>query len=643
MSAIAGIYNINKEPVIDQGNNLMTSLRKYPADDIQTWNQSNIYLGCLAQWITPESIGEVLPYYDSESKTCITADAFLDNREELFEKLQVSKDKRQIMPDSQLILLSYLKWGEESPKYLIGDFAYMIWDERKQQLFGARDFSGSRTLYYYHNTSNFAFCTTIEPLLNLHYITKQLNEEWLAEFLAVTTVVDTVDTSFTPYQGIYQVPPSHSIGVKDNKVSINRYCYVTGGEKLKCKTNDEYVEAFQDVFREAVKSRLRTFRGVGSYLSGGLDSGAVVSYAARNLQRKKLHTFSYIPPRDFEDYTPKYLLPNETPFITSTVEHVEGVNPHYLDFEGRNPYSEIDDFLSLNEMPYKFFENSFWIKGIFEKAHEEGLGVLLSGGRGNLSISWGSALDYYSLLLKGLHWGRLIRELNQYSQNVGGARLRRLPIIARVAFPFIDKLAPYNKPYYVPKLINQDFAKKTGVFTKLRNHDMDENGWYSTKNIFEHRIKHFEEVFHWNATNTLATKLSLRYSVWKRDPTNDIRVIRLCLSIPEDQYVQNGMDRALIRRATKNYLPDTVRLNQRYKGVQGADWVHRMKRDWHFFLKEASQLIKDERMLEFLDEGALRLALLKAEKGALPKFATDTDIRTLMRSIILYRFLKQIN
>ena len=55
------------------------------------------------------------------------------------------------------------------------------------------------------------------------------------------------------------------------------------------------------------------------------------------------------------------------------------------------------------EMPYKFFENSFWLKGMFEKAHEEGIGVLLNGDRGNFTISWGSALDYYAILLKRLN------------------------------------------------------------------------------------------------------------------------------------------------------------------------------------------------------------------------------------------------
>ena len=63
------------------------------------------------------------------------------------------------MTDNQLILLAYIKWGEDTPKYLIGDFAFMIWDEGKQEFFGARDFSGSRTLYYYFSDQKFAFCT----------------------------------------------------------------------------------------------------------------------------------------------------------------------------------------------------------------------------------------------------------------------------------------------------------------------------------------------------------------------------------------------------------------------------------------------------------------------------------------------------
>jgi asparagine synthase (glutamine-hydrolysing) len=644
MSAIAGIYHTNKEPISNENSiGMMKVLQKYPADDIQVWHKENIFLGCHAQWITPESIGEQLPYYDHERKLAITVDAIVDNREDLFEQLQVDRRLRKTMPDSQLILRAYYKWGEESPKYLIGDFAFMIWDEKKRQLFGARDFSGTRTLYYYLKQQRFAFCTTIEPLLSLPYIDKQLNEQWLAEYLAVAGMIDAVDASITPYTSIYQVPPSHSILVTGDKIKLTRYCTVTSEEQLKLKSNEEYVEAFQEVFQKAVTCRLRTHQKVGAQLSGGLDSGAVVSFAAKAMREesRELHTFSYIPPNDFIDFTPRQLMADERPFIQSTVQHVGGIQDHYLDFDGRNSYSEIDDLLEMMEMPYKFFENSFWLKGMFEKAHEEGVGVLLSGDRGNFTVSWGLAMDYYATLLKKLKWIHLFQELNQFSQNAGGARLRRLPDIARLGFPFIDKLFPDSKAYQLPRLINQNFADSTGVFEKFKEYGIDQSGWFPNINIYEERKRHFEDVFQWNAGNTLAAKLSLRYAISKRDPTNDLRVVRFCLSVPEEQYVQNGLDRALIRRSTLNFLPDEVRLNQRIRGVQGADWVHRMVPHWDSFTEELQQLSKDKRTLEFLDSTVIKEALLKVKEGPRPEYATDPYFKIAMRGLIVYRYIKQ--
>jgi asparagine synthase (glutamine-hydrolysing) len=644
MSAIAGIMNLNQDHVrTEHGEAMMTALQKYPANDVQTWHQEKVFLGCHAQWITPESIGEQLPYYDDVRKLAITADAIIDNRDELFDRLQIERDRRAGMPDSELILLAYHKWEEDVPKYLVGDFAFMLWDERKQQLFGARDFSGCRTLYYHCYQQRFAFCTTIQPLLSLPYVKKELNEQWLAEYLAISGMVDAVDASITPYKHIEQVPPSHSISVVGDKITLKRYCSFTSIKRLKLKSNEEYVEAFQEVFQKAVTSRVRTHLNVGAQLSGGLDSGAVVSFAAKALRwgSKRLHTFSYIPPNDFKDHTPKYLMADERPFIKSTVQHIGDISDHYLDFEGKNSYSEIEEFLETMEMPYKFFENSFWLRGMFEKAHEHGIGVLLNGDRGNFSISWGSALDYYAILLKKLKWLRLFQELDQYSKNMGGARLRRLPSIARVGFPIIDQMFPQGTPYSFPKLINPEFAKEIGVYRKFKDHGIEQTGWYPASNIYGERKKHFEDVFQWNAGNTLASKLSLRYSLWKRDPTNDIRVVRFCLSIPEDQYVQNGLDRALIRRSTESLLPDEVRLNQRIRGVQGTDWVHRMIPYWDTFIDEVRQLCTDKRALEFLDGQVIKAALLKVEGEPRPEHSSNIDYRILMRSVIVYRYIKK--
>ncbi|SFC52308.1 asparagine synthase (glutamine-hydrolysing) [Bacillus sp. OV322] len=647
MSAITGVFHLGRGVLNDQyGHVLMRGFLRYPADQIGTWHSDKVFLGCHAQWITAESVGEVLPYYDSERQCAITADAIIDNRSELFGRLQVEASEQTSMTDSEIILLSYYKWGEDAPKFLVGDFAFMIWDQKNHTLFGARDFSGSRTLYYHENSENLAFCSTIDPLLSLPYVQKKLNEDWLADYLAVSGMIDAVDSSLTPYQTVKQVPPSHSITIEKNKVYVKRYSYLTQGKRLKLSSDEEYVEAFQSVFQEAVNSRLRTNRNVGSQLSGGLDSGAVVGFAARKLQSegKPLHTFSYFPPDDFKDFTPKYLLADERPYIKSTVEYVGGITDHYDNFTGRDSYSEIDDFLDVLEMPYKFFENSFWLKGMFENAYKENIGVLLNGDRGNFSVSWGFPLEYYSILLKGLKWIRLNQELLQYQRCVGGgSRKRNLQYIARIAFPIIDRVKPDSTSYKIPSLINPAFAERTKVYSKFNEYGIDQSGWYSNTNIFFERKKHFEDIFQWNAGNTLTSKLSLRYSLWKRDPTNDLRVIRFCLSLPENQYVQKGIDRALIRRGTENYLPDKIRMNQRIRGVQGADWVHRMIPKWDLIKNELQQIGSDDCAMEYLDGQTIKTALSKLKDVPSPEAATDPNLKFLMRSLIVGRFLKRFD
>ncbi|WNR43779.1 asparagine synthase-related protein [Paenibacillus roseipurpureus] len=648
MSAISGVYYFNHEAMnIEDGMILMQGLRQYPSDDIRIWHSDNVFFGCHAQWITPESVGERLPRFSEEKYLAITADAIIDNRQELFERLQVDHTLRKNMTDSELILLAYLKWGEEVPKYLIGDFAFMIWDLRRKLLFGARDFSGTRSLYFYRDPQRFAFCTTIEPLLDLSYVSKSINEQWFAEFLAIPSMVDTVDTLSTAYKNIEQIPPSHSITICDGKVRLSRYCKISFQEPLKFKKNEEYEEAFQSVFQEAVTARTRTHGEVGAQLSGGLDSGAVVSFAAKALsaRNKQLQTFSYIPEDHFKDWTSHSYAADERPFIKATVDYVGNISDHYHNFAGNNPLTDLDDSLELMGMPYKFFENFFWLKGIHEKARHKGVKVLLSGARGNYSISWGSwnmTVNYYASLFKRLKWTRLYQELNQYCTNFKTGKSVMLPVVIKRAFPSIYRNSSIHNSSDNPNqtLISDSFAQRTNVYARLLEYGVDITGT-SAENPYEIRKRHFEQLYHWNKNGIVGTKLSLRYAVWDRDPTNDLRVIRFCLAVPEEQYVKDGLQRSLIRRSTKNMLPDKVRLNQQVRGIQVADVIHRIASNWHAFIEELNQLVRDPSVSEMLNIGVIKKAITKMGNEPRPELVFENEFRILTRSLMVYRFIKK--
>src|SRR5699024_4502572 len=120
----------------------------------------------------------------------------------------------------------------------------------------------------------------------------------------------------------------------------------------------------------AVKDYTRTDYKIGSRLSGGLDSGSVVGFASNILRKKdkELNTFSYVPIDGFEDWTHKSRFADEGPYIQSVVDYVGNIQSNYFSFPNKNPLSEMDEWLEVLEMPYKFFENSHWISGIYDEA-----------------------------------------------------------------------------------------------------------------------------------------------------------------------------------------------------------------------------------------------------------------------------------
>src|SRR5699024_10526833 len=155
---------------------------------------------------------------------------------------------------------------------------------------------------------------------------------------------------------------------------LKRY-FTFEGEVLKLPTDEAYEEAFRDVLQKAVAVRTRTIGEVGAHLSGGLDSGSIVSFAAEKvaMASKRLQTYSSIPMSDKLEWVPNYYGANEQPYIADVVHKTGNISPHYLPSNERCPLEEIDYFLDVMEMPYKFFENTYWLKGIYEQAHAHGV------------------------------------------------------------------------------------------------------------------------------------------------------------------------------------------------------------------------------------------------------------------------------
>ena len=117
----------------------MELMQHYKIDNYKYMKNKNVFLGCGLQYLTTESLNEVLPYYDAKNKLIITADAIIDNREDLLNEFNLVHNE-------------------------VGDFSFTIWNQNKQELFCSKDHLGKRTFYYYYDKKSFAFCTVSNPL-----------------------------------------------------------------------------------------------------------------------------------------------------------------------------------------------------------------------------------------------------------------------------------------------------------------------------------------------------------------------------------------------------------------------------------------------------------------------------------------------
>jgi len=643
MSTICGIYYSDGRHIAPEtGAAMIRELGIYHTDATGTWQDGQVFLGCLVKHITPESVREILPYHDAVTGLTITADAIIDNRAELFDKFGIDHSRRDVMPDSLLILQAYRKWGRDCPKYLVGDFAFVIWDKRQQELFCAVDHTGTRAFYYYWSTGFFAFSTLIKPLFVLPEITKEHNETWIADFLAMTSNMHQLDPELTLYKHIYLLPAGHMLAIRPDGIKKQVYWQAERQSELKLNSDGDYFEAFREILGEAVRCRLRSIRPVGVMMSGGLDSTTVACIAARELavSGRMLRAFSAVPMPGYRDWLPAYKLADETPYIEAVREHTGNIDVTYCRSEGKHALSDTNRLLVMLEQPYKVVANFFWIDSIMAAAREHNIGVMLNGDSGNLTISWGEFSPFLLSLLRSRQWFLFLRESRaiskRYRQPLVGLFQLYSTLLPYSIYKYLNILKEHKKPQdFSP--INPEFANRTFVQERLRRFGYDSTS-INRLDSYEIRKKQLSPNL-FTHIGVINTKQSLASGIASRDPTLDKRVIEFCLSLPETQYVRRGRCRFIIRQAMRGILPDMVRLNDTVRGKQNADLAQRLQSCWPELTAEIRNIGTRDDECKYLDVAKIHKTL--AQMSVLrDDAADDPNLLMLLRSLVFSRFLK---
>ena len=200
----------------------------------------------------------------------VVADARLDNRDELLERLELADTS---ICDTGLIAHAYRRWGDGVAAKLLGDFAFIVWDAVERRLVAARDPLAVRPLYYSVLPNSFVAGSTMQALFAAPGVTRAPAHEQLALFIEH----EYEENGFTLYRDVHALPAAHTLIVTPRRLRLECFWRPDPWRRLPRGDDQAHAEQLAEVFREAVRCRLRSSRPLGAHLSGGLDSSSVVA------------------------------------------------------------------------------------------------------------------------------------------------------------------------------------------------------------------------------------------------------------------------------------------------------------------------------------------------------------------------------
>jgi asparagine synthase (glutamine-hydrolysing) len=618
MSGIAGIYNLDGKPVERETGWMVGAMEHRGPDGIQTWKEGPVGLGHCMLETTPEDQYESFPLVDPIGNYVITADARIDNRDDLIEKLGLQKSRDRPTTDGELILEAFKQWGEKSPEYLIGAFAFIIYNYKEQALFCARDHIGVKPLYYsYREGEFFAVSTEIKSIFSIGKVDENINEEVLYGKLSNIRT----DKEKTIYENILRVNPGNTCTASVDQLNVSSY-WSLGNVKQKRERGRDYSEEFLDIFRKSVECRIRSSSPIATELSGGLDSTSV-SCIVSELTDRSVHAISLL----FELYEDC----DESSYIKEVIK-AKNITPHFESGERYSRLSEIEDILRYIDDGTVPVGSHHLVWQRAEMAADLGCRTLLTGYDGDSVVYHG--FEYFGMLADEGNWSLLYDEMNTFINRLKEQRVKERDQLntssEEIAYEYIiPKLKDIARNARYLEFVKQSLKLSSEVeigFLRilrmslksllrsipllgkiLNKKNENENPKKRTPILdkkFEERVKNsikYESRGEFKSVRGAQRDIltsgrigetleSLNYyaaahQIEFRHPFMDKRLIEFCLSLPADQSFSNGWSRFILRKAMKNVIPESVRRRVGKTGFAQMTAAEFFKNDSNTILK----------------------------------------------------------
>lgn len=550
MCGIAGVYNFDGQPVEE---NLLLEMGRLiehrGPDDQGVYSQGGVGLVNRRLAIIDLSQSGHQPMSNAEGDIWITYNGEVYNFPEIRRELENKGYRFRSGTDTEVILYAYQEWGLDHCKKLRGMFAYAIWDARIRRLILVRDRLGQKPLNYALTPSGLVFGSELRTLFLYPEVQRKVDLNAIHAFLMRVYV----PAPLSAFEGIHKLPPAHYLVAEEGELKIERYWELDFGENWHA-SEPEYCEALIEHLDKATHMRLISDVPLGAFLSGGIDSSAVVGLMSRHSPRP-VKTFSiHFEEEEF----------NETPYARQVA--------NYFGTEHQEFSVRPDAMKVLPDLVWHFGEPFGDYSSIptyyVSKLARQHVTVVLSGDAGDEDFAGynryrtAQMLDIYRMLPEAIRKNMIPNLLKSLGFLSGRQQtFDRLATVAqRGAVPLVKDYF-YSYSFFTPEaaaeLWRSDWAE-TIQQDFLPSHLEGQLSRFKGNNTLERwQFLDFESYLP-DDINVKVDIASMANSLEVRSPFLDHELVEFAAKLPAGVKRKGGVGKYILKKALEPMLPHDV-------------------------------------------------------------------------------------
>ncbi len=527
-------------------------------DGLGTWRSAGAVFVYQASHVTPESVRERQPVEDPASGLVVMADARIDNRSEMIDALRSTSPSAPVgyaqWTDVDIVVAAFHAWGDDAAARLIGDFSIVVWDPKRRRLFAALDPMGLRSLSYRWDGTRLVFATEVHQVLAAPGVPVRLFEPAIAAHL----INAHEHYEWTPYEDVMRLAPGHALILEAGTMRLKRTWDVDPGMRYGLRSEADHAEMFRTLFAQAVDARLRSRRGVGALLSGGVDSGSVASMVGTILRERGADPAAF---RTYSWAFDELHEVDERGVSDQIVAHF-GFTSAGVAAEQHGPLSDPPAHGAVRDGPFCSVYQAL-IQQALRQAHGDGVGLMLLGARGDVVVGE-TVFDYVGLLLNG-RWRAIALELQAYRRwrrTTLRSAVRHVllgPVASAItAQPVLARLTRTPRPQrrQPPPWVRADLLARTGMAEPVDSASRAPAGLRG-----QARRRRYEAVFANPVASgmTWSEKLHAEAGLTLADPWSDRRLVEFVIAMPQWMVQRVHSPKRLAREAMRGVMPEAVR------------------------------------------------------------------------------------